>query len=216
MIAATITAIITCIILAVIYWYFYVKSSKTGTYKDYKLSLINSTTKFINDYHKSYMISTLIKDRPNFIVPGKGNGITIVLDIYINNIPMNASWGTSYRRNKPILQIGESPCIYYIPKTGELSLVMKYRDNPYYSNYPEIKLKDVKLQKWNKFIFVIDNRNIRIYLNGNIIKSRTIDGVPIIYDNEIILGEINNNFNGKVRQLDIYPLPINPNDINNL
>lgn len=216
MFAATIISIITCVVLSILYWYFYIKPSKTGTYKDYRLSLINSTTKFTNDYSKSYPISTLINDRTKFIVPGKGNGITIVLDLYINNISMNASWGSSYRRVKPILQIGESPCIYYTPKTGELSLVMKYRDNPYYSNYPEIKLNDVKLQKWNKYIFVIDNRNVRIYLNGNIIKSRTLDGVPIIYDNEILLGESNNNFNGKVRQLDIYPFPIKPNDISNL
>ena len=214
--ASTIIAIITCTILAVIFWYYYVRSIKTGTFKDYKLSLVSSTTKFTNYYYKSFPISTLITDRPRFIVPGKGNGITIVLDLYINNTPMNASWGTSYRRSKPIVQLGESPCIYYIPKTGELSLVMKYRDNPYYSNYPEIKIKDVKLQKWNKFIFVIDNRSVRIYLNGSIIKSRTLDGVPIIYDNEILLGEAKNNFNGKVRQLDIYPLPVSPNDIGSL
>jgi hypothetical protein len=215
-IGPTLIAIIVSLVLALIYWSIYIRSSKTGTVADYKLSFITSPTIMAPDYEKSYLIPSLITDRKSFLVPGKGNGITIVMDIYINNTPMNANWGSSYKRSKPILQIGESPCVYYTPNTGDLSLVLKYRDNPYYSNYPEIIYPDLKLQKWNKLIIVVDNRNIRFYLNGNIVKSQTIDGVPIIYDNDIKIGELNNNISGKIRQLDVYPLPVGPEDINKL
>jgi hypothetical protein len=212
----TIIAIIVCAALAIIYWSMYVRKTNNGTISDYKISLINSPTVIRPDYAKSYLIPSLISDRKSFLVPGRGNGITIVLDMYINNAPMNANWGSSYGRSKPIIQIGESPCIYYTPKTGNLSLVLKYRDNPYYSNYPEIIYSDLKQQKWNKLIIVIDNRSIRFYLDGNIVKSQTIDGVPIIYDNEIKIGEALNNINGKIRQLDVYPLAADPDDINSL
>ncbi len=163
-----------------------------------------------------YYPSTLVSNRQTFAVPGLGLGITIVLDIYIPDIPMNAAWGSAYKTAKPIVCLGDSPRIYYSPFNNNLSLILKYKDNPYYSNYPEISCSDVKLQKWNKYIFVVDNRNVRIYLNGNIIRSQTIDGIPLIYDSTIVLGQKNNNFLGNIRQLDIYPYPVDYLDIDNL
>ena len=147
----------------------------------------------------------------------KGYGITLEWSMYIPNNSGSKYYNSSFNKLKNIITIGESPQIYYHPKNGYLSLIFKYLDNPFYSHYPEIKINDVPLQKWNKFVLVIDNRHIRVYMNKKIIKSLTLPNVLILDFNEINLGKKKNLYlEGLVKDISLYPYPLNHNELKDI
>ena len=56
-------------------------------------------------------------------------------------------------------------------------------------------------------IYVIQNRDITIYVNKKLIKTHTLKGVPILnFNNKTLVkfGEYNNNFNGLVDNITLY------------
>ena len=126
----------------------------------------------------------------------------------IPNTDGSRHYKSSFNKLKNIITIGESPQIYYHPKKGFISFIFKYLDNPFYSHYPEIKLENIPLQKWNKYILIIQNRHIRIYMNGKLVKSTSLPNLVMLNFDSIRVGKINNNFLGVVKNMEIYPYPL--------
>ena len=73
----------------------------------------------------------------------------------------------------------------------------------------------IKPQKWSKYILIIENRNIKLYINNILSATKILPSVPVIYDiqSEIVLGDINNNFQGKVKNMALYPYPLSLDEI---
>lgn len=181
--------------------------------KDSETVLLKGPTKFKEDFEKDIDLSNLGK-LDNF---GKGYGLTLSWEMYIPNYSENVNYNSSFNKLKPIMKFGDSPKIYYHPKNGYLSIILKYTDNPFYSNYPEIKIENIKLQKWNKCILIINDRHVNFYIDGKLVKSRTIMNVPVIdFNNNLILGELNNNFHGNVKNIKLLTYPINIKNANKM
>ena len=201
--------IIIFIILSVAFYYYYWLPNKSNV-KKYQIPLITTETIFDENYYNVLQTSILVTDRDTLLIPKLGYGLSFAWDMYIPSHNSNDKWQTSFNRLKPIISMNDSPVISYHPKKNYLSIVLKYRNNPFYAQFAEIKFKDIKLQKYAHYILVIDNRNIKLYIDGVIMSIKTLPSIPVVYDlnSEIILGEKNNNFLGKINNLKLYPYPL--------
>ena len=193
---------------------FYNRFYKEGKKKE--LYLIRGPTKFDENYEKKIKVSDLVQDRPNFILDDKGYGVTLKWEMYIPNNSGSRFYNSGFDKLKNIITIGESPQVYYHPKKGYLSMIFKYLDNPFYSHYPEIKIDNVPQQRWNKFILVTDNRHVRVYMNGKLEKSLTLPNVLVLDLDEVNLGKTNNNFLGLIKNMVLYPYPLNFKEVNEI
>ena len=209
LIVMVIIFILLCI--AVYYYYWMPKQSNVNTYK---IPLITSETIFDESYNSIIRLNTLVS-RNTLYVPKLGYGLTFSWEMYIPSLGGNDKWQTSYNHLKPIISMNDSPIISYHPKKNYISITLKYRNNPFYAQFAEIKFEDIKLQKWVKYIIVIENRNISMYVDGILSSTKILPSIISIGDlnTDIVLGEENNNFLGKIRNLTLYPYPLAYNEI---
>lgn len=166
------------------------------------------------DYEKRENIATVIGTRDS-LFSGEGYGLTFTFDLYIPNTMGNKGWESNYNNMRPIIRWGESPHIYYNHRKNYMSVMVKYKDNPYYVKRPNINV-EIPLQKWNKVVVVINNRKILIFINGELTKAFSLGNVPIIssyYLNNIIIGESGNNINGKLRDMNVIFRPLETSEI---
>jgi len=202
------------IILFSIFYYYYWTPAQSNVNK-YKITLLTDETLFDEAYTNTIPMLTQVTDRDTLYIPKLGYGLSFVWDMYIPSLGGNDKWQTSFNRIKPIISMADSPVISYHPKKNYLSIVLKYRNNPFYAQFAEIKFDMIKPQKWSKYILIIENRNIKLYINNILSATKILPSVPVIYDiqSEIVLGDINNNFQGKVKNMALYPYPLSLDEI---
>ena len=205
---------IVVISLCFIVYYFYWSSNQSNIVK-YKLPLITNEQIFDESYMNTIVLQTQITNRDTLYIPKLGFGLSFVWEMYIPTLNSNDKWHTSYNRIKPIISMMDSPVIAYHPKKNYLSIVLKYRNNPFYAQFAEIKFENIKPQRWSQYILVIENRNIKLYIDTILVSTKILPNVPVIYDikSEIILGNLNNNFQGKIRNASLYPYPLSYEEI---
>ena len=194
------------IILILIYYYW---SGQANIYL-YRIPLLTNEITFDENYESSISLEATVTTRKTLYIPKLGYGLSFVWEMYIPTLNSNENWNTNYNRLKPIISMEDSPVISYHPKKNYLSIVLKYRNNPFYAQFAEIKFDNIKPQRWSKYIVIIENINIRLYIDGVLLSTKVLPSVPVIYDikSEIILGNTNNNFHGKVRNMTLYPYPL--------
>lgn len=204
------------IFLGIIYYIFYYNGN--SNLSKYKISILTDETTFSQDYNQTYNTNLLVKDRKGLLIPNMGYGISFVWEMNIPNLSGNDKWNSSFNTLKPIISLGDSPIISYHPKKNYLSVILKYKNNPFYVQLAEIRFDDIKLQAWYKYIVIIDNRSVKLYINGNLSATKFLPSIPMINDvnSDLQLGELNNNFMGKIRNFSIYPYPISYSEIPNL
>lgn len=176
---------------------------------------INFENKDMRKYERRENIATLIGTRGELFEKGDGYGLTFIWDMNIPNTMGNKGWESNYNNMRPIMQWGESPHIYYNHRKNYLSFMVKYKDNPYYSQKSKINV-EIPLQKWNRIIMVINGRKIVIFLNGIMVNTQELGNVPMISNNylDIVkIGESNNNIFGKVRDMKVIFRPLRTNEI---
>jgi hypothetical protein len=209
--------VIIVLILLFIFFYYYYYSPNQSNVAVYKIPLITSETQFDETYFNTIILKAQpsVSSRDTLYVPRLGFGLSFVWEMYIPAVTSNDKWQTSYNRLKPIISISDSPVISYHPKKNYLSVVLKYRNNPFYAQFAEVKFEDIKPQRWSKYILIIENRNVKIYIDGILVSVKTLPSVPIIYDigTNITLGNLNNNFQGKIRNASLYPYPLSYTEI---
>lgn len=215
----TIIAIILVIlVLGIGIFYFYSYLPRISNVNKYKIPLLVDETEFNEKYSNSLQVANSVSNRKTLYVPKMGYGLSFSWEMYIPNLPGNDKWQNSFNILKPIISINDSPQISYHPKKNYLSIILKYRDNPFYAQFNEIKFENIKLQKWSKYILIINGRNVVLYIDGNLAVSKYLPSLPVIYDinSEVVLGQKNNNFQGKIRNLYMYPYPLSYTEIINL
>jgi len=201
--------LITLIILFYLFYYYYWLPGQSNISK-YNIPLLIQETIFDESYEKNINIEANVTTRNTLYIPKLGYGLSFVWEMYIPTLNSNEKWNTNYNRLKPIISMEDSPVISYHPKKNYLSIVLKYRNNPFYAQFAEIKFDQIKPQRWSKYIVIIENTNIKLYIDGVLLATKMLPSVPVIYDikSEIILGNLNNNFQGKVRNMKLYPYPL--------
>jgi len=199
-------------------YYFYYYLPNTSNINKYKIELLSTETEFNNEYENSMQVANLITTRSNLYVPKLGYGLTFSWEMFIPNLSGNDKWNNGFNILKPLITINDSPQISYHPKKNYLSIILKYRDNPFRAQFAEIKFDKIKQQKWSKYIVVINGRTIQLYIDGILVSTHFLPSLPVIYDidSELILGQKNNNFLGKIRNVNMIPFPISYNDISNI
>jgi len=204
---------IVLVILAILIYYYYWKPNSSNV-NTYKIPLITDEIVFSEDYNNILTVETLIT-RDTLYVPKLGYGLTFSWEMYIPSIGGNDKWHTNFNHLKPIIAMGDSPLISYHPKKNYLSISVKYRNNPFYAQFAEVKFNDIKLQTWTKYVIVIENRNIRLYINGVLVSTKILPSVIVISDikSDIVLGSLNDNFLGKIRNLSLIPYPLSFDEI---
>jgi hypothetical protein len=210
--AAGLMFLVLIILLIVYYIYYYLPYSSNAN--KYQLSLLSTETIFDNNYENTIQIANLVT-RPTLYVPKLGYGFSFIWEMYIPNLSGNDNWANSFNILKPIITMNDSPQISYHPKKNYLSIVLKYRNNPFYAQFAEIKYDNIKLQKWCKYIIVINGRNINIYIDGKLVSAQYLPSLPVLYDinSEIVIGQKNNNFLGKIRNMNLIPFPLSSTEV---
>ena len=209
----SISVIILIILFGLFYYYYWIPNQ--SNISKYKINLITDEISFDETYTNTISLQTQVTNRKTLYIPKLGYGLSFVWDMYIPSLSGNDKWQTTYNRIKPIISMQDSPVIAYHPKKNYLSIVLKYRNNPFYAQFAEIKFENIKPQRWSKYILIIENRNIRLYIDNVLVSTKTLPSVPVIYDiqSEIILGDMNNNFRGKIRNASFYPYPLTYDEI---
>jgi hypothetical protein len=196
------------------FYYYYIRSDKANINR-YNISLLTDETVFDEPYVNTINIQPFISTRDTLYVPKLGYGLSFVWEMYIPSQGGNNIWQHNFNSLKPIISMMDSPVISYHPKKNYLSIVLKYRNNTFYAQFYELKIKNIKLQRWSKYILVIDNRTIKVYIDGVLMSTKILPSVAVIYDikSKIVLGQSNNNFLGKVKNLSLYPYPLTYDEI---
>jgi hypothetical protein len=201
-----------CILIVIIlaYYFYYYLPSLSNIYK-YKIPILTSETVIDEDYQENIMMTNLVTNRPTLMIPRLGYGLTFSWEMYIPNLAGNAQWHNNYNTIKPLFNMNDSPQVGYNPKKNYLSIVTKYRDNPFYAQFSEIKFQKIKQQKWCKYILLISGRTIQVWIDGAISKTEYLPSLPVVYDiqSTLTIGQKNNNFLGKLRNMSLYPYPLN-------
>lgn len=203
------------IFISILFGMYFFYKVKTTNVNQYGIMLLEGPTKFTEDFQQVLQVSSLVGTRNTLYVPYLGYGLSFTFEMYVSGISSNSEWRSSFNKLKPIIKMVDSPVISYQPKKNYLSILLKYRDNPFLAKFAEIQYKNVKLQTWVKYIIVISSNNVRIYENGNLVKSKTLDAVPILYDydSKIMLGQKNNNSLCKIKNMYMYPYPLDSTEI---
>ena len=205
------TFFIISIILIYYYWYL---PSLSNTFQ-YTIPLLTDETIFDETYENTISLEAQVTNRKTLYIPKLGFGLSFVWEMYIPTLNSNEKWNTNYNRLKPIITMVDSPVISYHPKRNYLSIVLKYRNNPFYAQFAEIKFDNIKPQRWSKYIVIIENKTIRLYIDGVLLSTKMLPSVPVIYDikSKIVLGDTNNNFQGKIKNMSLYPYPLSFDDL---
>jgi len=204
------------LILGLYYFYYYLpRQSNLGKYQ---IPILTTETTLDETFSQTVQIANLVSNRPTLMIPKLGYGITFTWEMYISNLAGNAAWQNNYNIVKPIFSMQDSPQVGYNPKKNYLSIITKYRDNPFYAEFFEIKVPDIKQQKWCKYILAISGRTIQIWIDGVIVKTEYLPSLPVFYDiqSAITIGQMNNNFHGKIRNLIMYPYPLSYTELQSI
>ena len=195
-------------LICIAIYYYYIAPRNTNMYK-YAIPLLTDETLFNETYTQTLITETLVSPRSTLYVPQIGYGLTFVWEMYIPSQGGNDKWQHNFNTLKPIITFGDT-IISYHPKKNYLSISVKYRNNPFYAQFAEVKFTEMKLQCWLKYIILIENRNVRLFIGGTLVSTKTLPSVVSIDDikTNINLGQENNNFLGKIRNLSLYPYPL--------
>ena len=195
----------TLFILSIIVFMYLLLTEKSRSKVNF-IDLITEEKLLDKTFNATKTIRDTIK-RNKLTLPNENNTLIITWQMNLPNIGGEFYWTSNYNKDKPIIRIGNSPHIYYNAKQNKIKVITKYLYSPFANHYPLIELEDIMLQGWNTYTVVIQNYNVRIYVNGELKLSQKLDNGIVIDDygtKNIILGEVNNNLFGKLRNFKLY------------
>ena len=148
-------------------------------------------------------ISSIYGVNNNLFPVGKGYKLDISFMIKIPNTSGSENFNSSYVLDKPIIQFGDSPSIYFNHYDNKMKFYINYTtlDNTPSKYAIEYRLH---LQKWNHVLLSINGININLIINGVNVKNKNLNFVPKITTNlneNIIIGKKNNNIIGKLKDV---------------
>jgi len=92
-----------------------------------------------------------------------------------------------------------APGLYIAPDTNSLVILM----NTFDSILEEITVPDIPINKWMNVIIRCQNKTVDVYINGTIIRSLELDGVPKQNYGDVFVA-MNGGFNGYISNLWYY------------
>ena len=121
--------------------------------------------------------------------------------IYINPQPPNTS--AAYTEYSKLFDYGEKPVLLYKADENKLKIQVKINEKETKNIYLG---KDMKLQKWNKFLINYDGGTLDIFLNDKLISSSS-SIAPYMTLDAVTAGQ-NNGINGGIRDVVYFRDPV--------
>lgn len=187
----TLIFLITILILLVLTPYIYYKII---TRSSQKISIQEDEVILDNEFSQKYP-STL------FPVSQVGTRYTLAFSLYANNYTESSVWGDRFNKPKGILTRYGAPNVFMIPKTNTLRVSVIYKNKLNIKESYDFEIKDFKYQRWEHVTLTVNDRDASLYLNGKLIKGVKLPNVPWIPIKPMIIGQKNNNFNGKIKNV---------------
>jgi hypothetical protein len=138
--------------------------------------------------------------------------------IFINSLQTNAgifkhifSKGNSDLGDNGMVQPNNAPGLYLAPHANNLVVVM----NTFNVINEEIMIPDIPMNKWVNVIIRCENNTLDVYINGSIIKSHHLHGVPKQNYGDVYIAP-NGGFSGYISNLWYYDYALGVNEISKL
>jgi len=138
--------------------------------------------------------------------PTEGLAFSYSLWIYI------ADWNYNFGSWKNIFQKGSndnrSPGLWLYPKTN--SLHARIRTSSDMNEGCDIN--NIPLQKWVHIVYVLNNRAVDIYIDGKLERSCVLKGVPILNNDQLLVGN-EGGFFGQIAKMQYFTRALIPSEI---
>lgn len=142
--------------------------------------------------------------------PSETLEFSYVIWLRIFNTPENIGWNDSYKTPKMLINRNYSPAILYVPATNSLRIGIQT------NNTKELTFYELpnffKLQRWENLTVCLQERHLDVYLNGELIKSFILSGVPYMNDDEIMLFP-DYGFNAETSLIMYHERCLNPDQV---
>jgi len=194
------------ILLGICFWYVY--KYFFPNYKKTKAVLLSQKTIMNNNFELKVKNSDIILPDIN---KNDDLGITFGFKIYLENAMENESWGRRFDQLKPI--INYSPGVYYHPLENYFEFNVEIRDNVQMTSYQSIKYVNPPLQKWLSIIVVVSSTKILVYVNQKLTINKKLKNPPIFKPTSLSIGELKNNFKGKLNSVLYWGYPLDISEI---
>jgi len=107
-----------------------------------------------------------------------------------------------------------SPSVTLAPSVNDLNVTMNVYPNENTatsgSNLFSCGIKDVPLQKWTNLIISLNNRAMDLYLDGKLVKTCIMPGVPRMNPNANVIVSPDGGFSGFISNFKYYAYALNP------
>lgn len=154
----------------------------------------------------------------------KGIEFTWSCWIYIDDLTYNSgkyrcvfykgndfSLNTNPNDNQGLNFPNNAPGLYIAPDTNNLEIFM----NTFNTINEKIIVSNIPLNKWVNVIIRCQNRTLDVYINGTIVKSQKLSGVPKQNFGDVFIAP-NGGFSGYISNLWYYDYALTPLDISSL
>jgi hypothetical protein len=109
-----------------------------------------------------------------------------------------------------ILTFGLKPSIYYTPSKGELTVEINNRKNDII-----YRTNTVLFQRWNHIVMNYSYGKFDLFINNNLVSSRTL--LPVMSPQEmLIVGSSDNKNVGGICNMKYYNIPLTASKINSI
>ena len=138
--------------------------------------------------------------------PDSEHGIqyTFSCCLRIENIAGNSAWLTEEYLPKTIIFNNGSPNIMFLRNSNTVIIEIAYKDVEGVNNTYSFELDSFDSQIWKHLCITVDNRYVKVFLNGKIHTAKKIPSAPWKSNRVMSIGESGNNFNGYVGFIDYY------------
>ena len=148
----------------------------------------------------------------------KGNDFSAAPAIYDDNIEKNDdnNYEENDERGQKQQNLGlnfpnNAPGLYIAPNTNNMVVIM----NTFNVINEEVLIEDIPLNKWMNVVIRCENTTLDVYVNGVIIKSHQLHGVPKQNYGDVFVAP-NGGFSGQISNLYYYDYALGASEIANI
>ena len=105
--------------------------------------------------------------------------------------------------------IDMEPGLFFYPKTNSIHA----RISTTADSLEGCDIKNIPLQKWVHIAYVLNNRNVDMYVDGKLERSCVLKGIPVIRDNSRVYIAKDGGFYGQISRFQFFGHALEPNDV---
>ena len=104
------------------------------------------------------------------------------------------------------------PGLYFYPMTNAIHARISTTQDP----NEGCDIKNIPLQKWVHIAYVLNTRNVDMYVDGKLERSCVLKGIPVIRNNSKVFIAKNGGFYGQIARFQFFNSALQPDDVLNI